>query len=361
MWVDVIAGTRPNFVKVAALIAAHRRSEKFYNNIKLRFIHTGQHFDYKMSGVFFDELGLPEPDKFMQISSQNRCRQTAEIMIKYNDYVDEQRPDLAVVVGDVTSTVAVAVAANNLQVKVAHVEAGIRSYDKTMPEEVNRIITDTVSDLYFTTSHVASQTLIRSCANVDNVFFVGNTMIDTLLTQIPFLKRPDVNVLQSILDADYLLLTMHRPGNVDDKALLLKRLLHLSKIFSDRNIIFPIHPRTKSGIENYLKDFKNIIFCEPLPYLEFNWLIKNAQMILTDSGGITEEATIFKVPCFTLRDNTERPETVEVGSNKLVGSDILALSRDVFNVSHEDISRYAIPEKWDGFASRRIWDIISRM
>jgi len=358
MQITLIAGARPNFMKIAPIIHAIKTAQKEGKDIQYRLIHTGQHYDKKMSGDFFEQLLIPEPHFNLEAGGGSQAEQTAAIMIKFEMELIANPADLVIVVGDVNSTMACSIVAKKLNIKVAHVEAGIRSYDLSMPEEINRMVTDSISDYFFTTSHTANSNLLKAGVDYKNIFFVGNTMIDTLLKNIGRFKQPTIWKEAKLKAGDYFVITLHRPANVDVQqnleSLLGEILLHNRGL----PIIFPVHPRTAKVLINMgLKDEK-IYFIEPLSYLEFNYLVKNAKAIITDSGGITEETTMMSIPCITLRENTERPETVSVGTNELIGINANAIGPALDKVFSGGWKKGSIPELWDGKAAERIVNIL---
>jgi len=355
MHVDLIAGTRPNFVKISALVRAFQGEEK---KISFRLIHTGQHYDTNLSAIFFKELELPKPHINLEIGSGSQAEQTAKIMIGYEKELLKSHTDLCIVVGDVTSSMACAIAAKKMKVAVAHVEAGIRSGDLDMPEEINRILIDSISDYFFTTTKEASQFLIKSGANNDRVHFVGNTMIDTLLYFEKKLKKPEFWEKLNLSIKSYFVLTLHRPSNVDNMEQLISTLDAIDNSVKNFPIIFPLHPRTKSILLNHSKKWNNFYFTNPMGYLEFNYLIKNCKAVITDSGGVTEETTIFNIPCITLRDNTERPETITLGTNELIGSNPKNIKPAISLILQGKWKSGSIPERWDGKAGERIRKIL---
>lgn len=367
MKIILVAGARPNFMKIAPLLLPMKTHEK----LQPILLHTGQHYDFEMSEVMFRDLNLPKPDYFLGVGSASHAEQTAKIMIAFEKICFEQKPDTIVVVGDVNSTMACAIVAAKMNIKIAHIEAGLRSWDRTMPEEINRIVTDSMSDFLFTHCEDANENLIKEGVPNEKIHFVGNVMIDTLLK----FKGMAANAAKIKLNQpDYVLVTLHRPSNVDDKEIFANILNALLEISAHIPVLFTSHPRTKKMIEffNYQKYFNyidlenssDLILCNavnyinPLPYLEFLNLMSNAKFILTDSGGIQEETTILNIPCLTLRKNTERPVTVREGTNELVGvetENIVKYSMDVLN------NRWKIgraPKLWDGKASERIIEIL---
>jgi UDP-N-acetylglucosamine 2-epimerase (non-hydrolysing) len=314
-----------------------------------------------MSGSFFDELGIPVPDVNLLAGGGTQAEQTAAIMIGYEKVLMKQKPDLCLVVGDVTSTMACSIVAKKMQVKVAHVEAGIRSGDWTMPEEINRMVTDSITDYFFTTSEIANMNLAKSGVEKTRIFFVGNTMIDTLLKNQSGFRKPALWAEFGLKEHEYLVLTLHRPANVDEEEKLREL---LDKIISGSNnlpIIFPVHPRTMKVLNSLKIRNQQLHFTEPLGYLEFNYLVKNAKAVITDSGGITEETTVMGIPCLTLRENTERPETITVGTNEIVGTDPDALGPYMEKLFSGNWKKGGIPELWDGHASERIVEILLKL
>ncbi len=359
--VDVIAGARPNFIKVAPIMAAFRDAASRGGRLRPRLIHTGQHYDRAMSADFFVQLEIPEPDVNLDVGSGSQAEQTAAILVRYEQVLMDRRSDACMVVGDVNSTMACAITARKLGIPVAHVEGGIRSDDWTMPEEINRVVTDSITNWFFTTSEVANQNLRKAGVSDDRIFFVGNTMIDTLMKQESSLRPPafwDEYTLQS---GQYLVLTLHRPSNVDDPDRLFALLRSVVKGAAGVPVIFPVHPRTNKQLKVRGELLERIHAVGPLPYLEFNYLVKHAKAVITDSGGITEETTVFGVPCLTVRDNTERPETVTVGTNELVGTDPANVSRVLKRVMDGQWKKGGIPEKWDGRAAERIVSELERL
>jgi len=358
MRVDIIAGARPNFIKVAALIDAIEDSKKEGNNIHYRLIHTGQHYDRNMSGSFFEELCIPEPHFNIGAGGGSQAEQTAAIMIGYEKILNIEKPDICIVVGDVTSTMACSICAQKGWVKVAHVEAGIRSWDWKMPEEINRIVTDSLTDYFFTTTELASNNLLKSGIPDDRIFFVGNTMIDTLLKYRSRFKKPTFWDSLPLSEGEYLVLTLHRPSNVDDAGKLSSLLTEIISNSSDHKIIFPVHPRTLKVLNTLEISDPCFHVVEPLSYLEFNYLVERCKAVITDSGGITEETTVLHIPCMTLRDNTERPETISVGTNELLGTDNKTIKPALNKLFEEKWKKGSIPELWDGSASKRIINIL---
>jgi UDP-N-acetylglucosamine 2-epimerase (non-hydrolysing) len=356
-----IVGARPNFMKIAPILEAMRK----YPQLQPILVHTGQHYDYEMSGVFFEDLNIPDPDIHLGVGSGSHAVQTAKIMIEFEKVVLEHKPDLVLVVGDVNSTLACALVAAKENIPVAHVEAGIRSFDRSMPEEINRILTDAVSDYLFPPSKHGCENLRREGVPEEKIFLVGDVMIDTLL------KYKDKAATTPILDelglqkGNYALMTMHRPHNVDIRGNLLNILRAIQEIQSKISIVFPMHPRTRSRIEEFqlseqLSNMNNLIVIEPVGYLRFLNLMMNSKFVLTDSGGMQEETTVLNIPCLTLRENTERPETIDEGTNTLVGNNTQRIIEESFKILNGQGKTGFYPELWDGHAAERIVSILNR-
>ena len=354
MLIDIIAGARPNFMKIAPIIRALKSRQAASGPLSYRLVHTGQHYDARMSGDFFDQLGIPVPDVNLEVGSGSQAEQTAAIMVRYEKLLLEARSDLCLVVGDVTSTMACTIAAQKLCIPVAHVEGGIRSGDWTMPEEINRMVTDAITNWFFTTSEVANSNLRRSGVSDDRIFFVGNTMIDTLLANLPRLRRPGFWDELGLQAGRYFVVTLHRPANVDDGAGFARLLAAIGEGTRGLPVVFPVHPRTAKTLSEVHRLPENFRLVEPQPYLEFNYLVQQAKAVITDSGGITEEATVMGVPCLTLRDTTERPETVAIGTNELIGTNPAALKPALDRLFAGQWKRGGIPEMWDGRTGERI-------
>lgn len=359
MNITLIAGARPNFMKIAPMIRAIKAAQAEGKDIQYRLVHTGQHYDKKMSGDFFEQLGIPEPDTNLECGGGTQAEQTAAIMVKFEQELVANRPDLVLVVGDVTSTMACTITAKKLCVDVAHVEAGIRSGDMTMPEEINRIVTDSLCDYFFTTSEQANAQLRKSGVPDSRIFFVGNTMIDTLYQNLERLRKPAFWDEHKLKAGDYFLVTLHRPSNVDDPKKLASILQAIREASLDFPVIFPVHPRTRQIIDKFGLHDEKMIMIDPQGYLEFIYLVKNAKGIITDSGGIPEEATVLHIPCLTLRNSTERPETVTVGTNELIGDDIYKLKPNIQRIIDGKWKKGMIPPYWDGKTSERIVDALS--
>lgn len=361
MKITIVAGARPNFIKIAPIIKAIEKKQNEGATVSFRLVHTGQHYDKNLSDTFFEELNIPEPHCNLEVKSGSQSVQTAAIMVAFEEELLENPCDLVMVVGDVNSTMACTIVAKKLNVKVAHVEAGIRSGDMTMPEEINRIVTDSISDYFFTTSTWASENLLKYGTDASKIHFVGNVMIDTLFQNINRITKPDFWDEHQLEPENYIILTLHRPSNVDEEQSLQKLLFGIDALAKDKKVVFPVHPRTKAILENSVLAFKNILFVEPQGYLAFMYLIKNAFAVITDSGGISEETTVLGIPCFTLRENTERPETQTIGTNTLVGISTEKLQTVYNSFLENGKQKSGIPELWDGKASERIIDIILKV
>lgn len=360
--IDIIAGARPNFMKIAAIIhALHHYNESHENKLHYRLIHTGQHYDPIMSGRFFEQLSIPEPNINFGVGSGSQAYQTGQIMMAYESAIAEVRPKLCIVVGDVTSTMACTLVAKKAEIKVAHVEGGIRSGDMSMPEEINRIVTDSISDYFFTTTREAGDNLAKQGIAEDRIFFVGNTMIDTLLTQLPNLQKPLFFDQLALATKPYLVLTLHRPSNVDDPQTLDRLLTLLSEHADGSFLIFPMHPRTKKIFDALNKTYAQLHVIEPMDYLSFIYLIQNAKGVVTDSGGVTEETTILGVPCMTLRNSTERPETVRIGTNEMVGNDEVKMLAYLRKMTTGTWKKGGVPELWDGKSGERIVNHLAQL
>ncbi len=395
MHITLIAGARPNFMKIASLVHAIKAAENAGKDIHYSLVHTGQHYDKNMSDTFFEELNIPMPDANLGCGGGSQAEQTANIMVAFEKYLLEYPTDLVLVVGDVTSTMACSIVAKKLNTKVCHVEAGIRSWDLSMPEEINRMVTDSLADYMFTTSEIANKNLLLQGAelqasspncliasspnslpaleeeqyafkrSVQRVWYVGNVMIDTLLANRSRFHRPAVFDELQLAEGQYIMMTMHRPANVDEEAHLKALMEQIITNVHGLPIIFPIHPRTAKIFYNLWGDeatlrqlFPNLHIVEPMGYLEFNYMVERAKAVVTDSGGITEETTVMGVPCITLRDNTERPETCTVGTNELIGTDPAAVKPALDILFAGEWKKGAIPALWDGHTAERIVDIL---
>ena len=346
-------GARPNLMKVAPVLSALRQ----YPKIKQSLIHTGQHYDTNMSDVFFQQLEIPAPDINMGVGSGSHARQTADIMAGFEPIVLERKPDLVLVYGDVNSTVAAALVCSKLRIKVGHVEAGLRSFDRSMPEEINRLVTDQLADLLFTPSEDGDQNLEREGIPASKVYRVGNVMIDSLVRLLPVAMEKKLNGLPD----RYVLVTLHRPANVDDDRSLKIILGYLLELNSQVKVVFPVHPRTRKRIADFGIDVSKLDLLEPLPYIEFLSLQRRAMAVVTDSGGIQEETTYLNVPCLTLRSNTERPVTVTIGTNILVGQDGGMLRAELTKILEGKPKQGRVPPLWDGHAGHRIAEILNKL
>jgi len=359
MKVTLIAGARPNFMKIAPIIKAMEKAKSEGQNISYRLVHTGQHYDKKLSEVFFEELGIPVPDVNLEVGSGTQAEQTGKIMMAFEKELMANPCDLVMVVGDVNSTMACSIVAKKLNTKVAHVEAGIRSFDMEMPEEINRLVTDVLADYFFTTSEIANQNLMATGIKASQIFFVGNTMIDTLMANKSRIKKPAMWDENQLEEKQYYLLTLHRPSNVDDENRFDALIKEIVKGAAGNNLIFPVHPRTRKMIEG--KHYPNLVVIDPLGYLEFIYLVKNAKAVITDSGGIQEETTVLGVPCMTLRNNTERPETISMGSNELIGDDVDKLKAAFQRLESGNWKSGSIPPLWDGKTATRIVEVLKNL
>ncbi len=391
MLITLIAGARPNFMKIAPLVKVIQSYAQQGMNISYRLVHTGQHYDKNMSDTFFEELGIPAPDVNLGCGGGTQAEQTANIMVAFEKDLMAHPTDLVLVVGDVTSTMACSIVAKKLNTKVCHVEAGIRSWDLTMPEEINRMVTDALADYMFTTSQVANKNLLMAGASLENgatmrpeatneplpeekyafprtpqrVWWVGNVMIDTLLANRSRFCKPAIYDLLGLQERQYVVMTMHRPANVDEQNHLKAIMEQIITNVHNLPIIFPIHPRTAKifyqlwGDEQQLQTlFPNLHIVDPMGYLEFNYLVEHAKVVVTDSGGITEETTVMGVPCITLRDNTERPETCTMGTNKLIGTNPSAIKPALDLLFAGQWQQGTIPPLWDGHTAERIIGIL---
>ena len=358
MKITIVAGARPNFIKIAPIIKAIEKKQTEGKKISFRLVHTGQHYDKNLSDTFFEELNIPHPNSNLEVKSGTQAQQTAAIMVAFEQELLQNPCDLVLVVGDVNSTMACAIVAKKLNIKVTHVEAGIRSGDMTMPEEINRIVTDSITDYFFTTSTWAGENLLKYGAEPSTIHFVGNVMIDTLYQNLERISAPSFWNEYQLETGNYIILTLHRPSNVDEENSLIDLLKGIDKMVGDKKVIFPIHPRTKAILGEQNLSLKNIITVEPQGYLNFMYLIKNSFAVITDSGGISEETTVLNIPCFTLRTTTERPETITIGTNNLIGISINNLEKIFGEFLKNGPKKSGIPELWDGKASERIIDIL---
>lgn len=356
--ITLVAGARPNFMKIAPIIHAIEDAQKVGKDIAYRLVHTGQHYDKKMSGSFFEQLEIPEPDVNLECGGGSQAEQTAAIMVSFEKELQQHPADLVLVVGDVTSTMSCAIVAQKLHTKVAHVEGGIRSNDWTMPEEINRLVTDAITNYFFTTSEVANNNLKHSGVPEERIFYVGNTMIDTLLKQQTRFRKPPVWETLDLKEKNYIVMTLHRPANVDEESQLKALLDEIIKHSGDLPLVFPVHPRTAKVLKELNIEHPRLHMIEPLGYLEFNYLVTHSKAVITDSGGITEETTVMGIPCMTLRDNTERPETITEGTNELLGTDPKAIRPALEKLFSGNWKTGGVPHLWDGKTATRIIDKI---
>lgn len=357
----IVVGTRPNFIKVTQFHLVVKQ----YPGIECKIVHTGQHFDDKMSLVFFEQFGL-KPDMFLNITHNSPISQMADIMNSLEKVVSDYKPHLMIVPGDVNSTLAAALVANKMNVRLAHLESGLRSYDRAMPEEFNRVLTDDLSDYFFVTEQSGYDNLVKEGKDKKNIYFVGNTMIDTMVAFSSQIEKSDILKKLNVSPKKYVLMTMHRPATVDS-AEGLKKLLHIiNTITAKYKLVFPAHPRTVKNFEKYglgqeIKKNTNLAFCEPLDYFAFQKLVKETKFIVTDSGGIQEESTFLQIPCLTLRANTERPITVTLGTNELIPFDEKIIETLIDSIEQGTYKKGAIPPMWDGKATERIVKILSEV
>lgn len=350
-----VVGARPNFMKIAPLMRAYKRYDDSINPV---LVHTGQHYDEAMSGAFFKELDIPRPDINLGVGSGSHAEQTAKIMMSFEKLIRNESPDMVLVVGDVNSTMACTITAAKLDIKTSHVEAGLRSFDMSMPEEINRKVTDSICDYLFTTEESANENLRNEGVKEDKIFFVGNVMIDTLSYYLDKIKDMPLPV-NGITESNYATLTIHRPSNVDNPSVLKGILFALDKIQQDIPVVFPMHPRTRKNIDQFglsekVSGMRNLIITEPTGYLEFLRLNKTAKLVLTDSGGLQEETTYLGIPCLTIRENTERPVTIDVGTNVLTGSNPDVILKEYERIMNGSFKKGKVPYLWDGYAAERI-------
>ncbi|HMJ22432.1 MAG TPA: UDP-N-acetylglucosamine 2-epimerase (non-hydrolyzing) [Terriglobales bacterium] len=348
-----VVGARPNLMKVAPVLGAL----KHYSQVRQSLIHTGQHYDTNMSDVFFQQLEIPAPDVNLGVGSGSHARQTAEIMTRFEPIVLERKPDMVLVYGDINSTVAAALVCSKLLIRVGHVEAGLRSRDRAMPEEINRLVTDQLADLLFTPSADGDENLEREGIPSAKIHLVGNVMIDSLVRLLPAAIEKNLNGLPD----RYVLVTLHRPANVDDDRTLKGILESLLELNSQLKVVFPVHPRTRQRIADFGFDASQLDLREPLPYIEFLALQRRATAVVTDSGGIQEETTYLKVPCLTLRNNTERPVTVTLGTNILVGQNGATLRKELAKILEGKQKASSVPPLWDGHAGQRIAEVLTQL
>ena len=359
MRITIVAGARPNFMKIAPLIHAIDRANGKGASISYRLVHTGQHYDKNLSDTFFKDLNIPDPDVNLGVGSGSQAVQTANIMIKFEEEMIHHPCDYVLVVGDVNSTLACAVVAKKLHTKVVHVEAGLRSYDLAMPEEINRIVTDALADVYFTTTPEAGYNLVSSGVDREKIFFVGNTMIDSLIANEAKFTRPRILAELDLQPKDFAVMTLHRPSNVDEMDKLARIIKLIDSKFQGKKVIFPVHPRTKQVLEQLDLAINSIHLTEPLRYPEFMYLVKESFAVITDSGGIQEETTYLGIPCLTLRNNTERPETVNLGTNTLLAFDEKLIADAIDQLLEGNWKNGKVPLFWDGKAAERIVEVLT--
>jgi len=358
----VVIGTRPNFIKVTQI----KKQVLKYPHLEVKIVHTGQHFDEKMANVFFEQFDL-KPDFFLGIPQASANTQMAEIMIRLEQFINSSfKPDLIIVVGDVNSTLAAALTANKLGIKIAHLESGLRSNDKTMPEEINRILTDHITDIFFVTEPSGIENLLKEGYDESSIKYVGNTMIDTLVAYAQEIEKSSIMSVLNLKPKTFVLMTMHRPATVDSKEGLTKLIELLTEVTTKYDVVFPIHPRTlkkldEFGMKNFFDSNKHIILTEPLDYFAFQKLITESKFILTDSGGIQEESTFLQIPCLTLRPNTERPVTVSEGTNTLVPFEIEKIMALINQIENGSYKKGNIPNLWDGKTTERIIELIANL
>lgn len=352
-----VVGARPNFPKVAPITAEMAKFPTLFRQV---LVHTGQHYDYNMSQIFFDNLEMPKPDEYLKVGSDTHAVQTAQIMSRFEPVVLKHKPDWVIVVGDVNSTLACTLVCSKLGIRVAHVEAGLRSNDRSMPEEINRLVTDRLSDLLLTPSRDASQNLLREGVPPDTIHFVGNVMIDSLIKTLPAAQKRPTLATFGLASNRYILATLHRPANVDNPSVLTQIMAALGELSRTMCVLFPIHPRTRRQIESAkIQKYPNIKIASPLGYMDFLVLMKNAALVLTDSGGVQEETTFLRVPCITIRPNTERPITIQRGTNRLTNATCTDIVSAACEVRATDYSQVVQPELWDGKAAERITALLA--
>ncbi len=356
-----VVGARPNFMKIAPLIDEMRK----HSDIEASLVHTGQHYDEKMSKLFFHDLGLPKPDVYLGVGSGGHGEQTGKVMIEFEKILNANKPDIVLVVGDVNSTIACGLVAVKMGVQLAHVEAGLRSFDRTMPEEINRILTDQISDYLFLTERAAKENLLREGISADKIHFVGNVMIDSLLKQREHAERSAILNDLKLEAGRYGLITLHRPSNVDVRENLENILQALFDLQRDLPLVFPVHPRTRKqmklfGLEERVAAAANLILTDPLGYLDFLKLMAHARLVVTDSGGIQEETTVLGVPCLTVRENTERPVTVSEGTNIVIGMSRERILEESYEILAGRGKAGRRPELWDGRAAERIVQVLRK-
>ena len=354
MVIDIIVGARPNFMKVAPIIRALEVHSKSGGLLTYRLIHTGQHYHPNLSEAFFKQLSMPKPLINFNVGSGSQAEQTGKIMVKYEEILTKKPSKACLVVGDVNSTMACAIVAQKSKIPVAHVEGGLRSGDWSMPEEINRIITDAISNWFFTTSETANQNLLKLGVAEDRIFFVGNTMIDTLLKNRDYFVKPLFYEEYNLQLRKYFVCTLHRPSNVDDLLILKELIFKICLAVRNFPVILPVHPRTSQALKKLDSIPPNLYLVDAQPYLEFNYIVQNSMAVITDSGGVTEETTVLGIPCLTLRSTTERLETVSIGTNELIGTNPSAIKPAIDRLFLGEWKKGSIPKKWDGKAGERI-------
>ncbi|MFT4644160.1 MAG: UDP-N-acetylglucosamine 2-epimerase (non-hydrolyzing) [Planctomycetota bacterium] len=356
----LVIGTRPNFIKITQF---HKVIKKHGFNVDLKIVHTGQHYDYNMSDVFFEQLKIEKPDYFLNVPSGSPVSQIGNIIIQLETVCNEFNPEIMMVVGDVNSTLAASICANKMGIKIAHLESGLRSFDMEMPEEINRVITDKITAIYFVTEKSGQNNLLKENIALEKIHFVGNTMIDTLVNFQDEIDECDILEKLKIKEQHYALMTMHRPRNVDTLAKITILYDIIKKITEDFQLVIPIHPRTKNsfikhGLYNEIKNNSNITITDALDYFSFQKLILKSKFVITDSGGIQEETTFRKIPCLTLRENTERPSTLNIGTNKLVKYSSESVEKEIKLIQNNSYKAGLIPPLWDGQATKRILEVL---
>ncbi|MBL7994812.1 UDP-N-acetylglucosamine 2-epimerase (non-hydrolyzing) [bacterium] len=357
-----VVGARPNFMKVAPIL---RELKKFSAHQSV-LVHTGQHYDARMSDIFFSDLQIPEPDVFLNVGSGSHAKQTADVMSRFEEVMQKEKPDLVIVVGDVNSTLACSVTASKMNTKVAHVEAGLRSFDKTMPEEINRIVTDAISDYLFTTEKSGTDHLLKEGKKPEQIYFTGNVMIDSLVFSKERMSKSTVLSQWQLIPQQYMVVTLHRPSNVDNHDSIEKILRILDVIQQKIPVVFPIHPRSlkmieKFGYQSKIESMGKLKLTDPIGYIDFLRLMSQAKAVVSDSGGLQEESTYLGIPCLTMRENTERPVTIEVGTNTLVGLDEEKIHACIDQIMNGTYKTGAVPQLWDGKAAERIVSILNKI
>jgi UDP-N-acetylglucosamine 2-epimerase (non-hydrolysing) len=358
----VVAGARPNFMKISRLVERLKKNRQ----VDCLLVHTGQHYDFEMSEVFFQDLRIPKPDIFLNVGSGSHAEQTAKIMTAFESVLLDKKADLVIVAGDVNSTLACSLTAAKLHIPVAHIESGLRSFDRTMPEEINRIVTDALSDLHFVSEQSGVDNLLREGAHKKSIHLVGSIMIDPLVSKMKVIDRSKILKALGVKAGDYAALTLHRPSNVDSADSLLEVFEILETVSEKIKLVYPIHPRTKQSLESHrmfarFRDLPGLVIVEPLGYLDFMKLVKESRFVLTDSGSIQEETTFLNIPCLTMRENTERPSTVKLGTNEILGRDKFEIANSVDRILRGRWKRGRVPKYWDGQTTERILEVITKI